>query len=273
LGSGATLERRGRSFCAATYNINCGINAQGRFAPSEASAVINDIAPDVVALQDVFVTEGGFDLLGHMSDATNMPHWQFLGGSAEDRGAAGGDMAISSSSSSSGKTPPQKQDKLNVGIGILSKYPISSVHTFEFSKWMGRPQRRALAVIVEHPAVRVWIVTLQMQHDITSLEQLYQARELVDWVETLQDVDDLDTLVCGGFNTIPCSKPIQTLNRAMDNLWLWGLRQGTYPSYWPVLMVDYIFLHRSRRLNCEMTTVKSTTASLHLPVISHFTFP
>lgn len=253
------VQRKPGSLCVVSYDVHSGVNALGQFAPVEVSAVLNEIDADVIGMQDVFVAtssrgEGtGFDLLQFTSERTGLGYRQFLG-DASPRKDEAGRLAI------------------DCGVGVLSKYPLSTVRTFDFTKWAGRPQRRALACIVEHPDLRMWVVTLHMQNDVTSLEQLSQARELLGFIESLQDLEDLDTVVCGGFNTVPCSLAVSCLNRTMDNLWLYGVGQGTYPSYWPVLLVDYIFMYHGRELNCETMTVKSSMASMHLPVLAYFSY-
>jgi len=251
-----SMDRAGSILRVVSYNVHCGIDAYGEFRPGGIAALLSEVDADVVALQDVFTyasslkrkqgAEDPFNLVHYLSGRTGLGHCQFLGA---EEGAS-----------------------FQPGVGLISRYPLSAKQELTFPQWFGRPAQRALACVVEHPTRRFWVISVEMQCDPTQLEQMSQVRQLQEFLATLQDIEEIDAVVCGGFNALPCSKPVQTMNREMDNLWLWGSRQATFPSNWPILMLDYVFLYRSRSLVCESTTVKSSVASTHLPVTVHFSY-
>jgi endonuclease/exonuclease/phosphatase family metal-dependent hydrolase len=54
----------------ASYNIHIGVGMDGRFRPERVAAVVRELDADVVALQEVQMGEGLFDMLAHLEQAT-----------------------------------------------------------------------------------------------------------------------------------------------------------------------------------------------------------
>jgi len=54
----------------ASYNIHIGVGRDGRFQPERVAAVLHELDADVIALQEVQLGEGTFDMLSHLKAAT-----------------------------------------------------------------------------------------------------------------------------------------------------------------------------------------------------------
>jgi endonuclease/exonuclease/phosphatase family metal-dependent hydrolase len=54
----------------ASYNIHIGVGRDGHFHPERVSAVIRELDADVIALQEVQLGTGTFDMLSHLAEAT-----------------------------------------------------------------------------------------------------------------------------------------------------------------------------------------------------------
>src|SRR5690242_17918459 len=54
----------------ASYNIHIGVGRDGRFHPERVSAVVHELDADVIALQEVQLGAGTFDMLAHLAEAT-----------------------------------------------------------------------------------------------------------------------------------------------------------------------------------------------------------
>jgi endonuclease/exonuclease/phosphatase family metal-dependent hydrolase len=54
----------------ASYNIHIGVGRDGHFVPSRVAAVLRELDADVIALQEVQLGAGTFDMLAHLAGAT-----------------------------------------------------------------------------------------------------------------------------------------------------------------------------------------------------------
>jgi endonuclease/exonuclease/phosphatase family metal-dependent hydrolase len=54
----------------ASYNIHIGVGMDGRFQPERVAEVVRELDADVLALQEVQLGEGRFDMLAHLESAT-----------------------------------------------------------------------------------------------------------------------------------------------------------------------------------------------------------
>lgn len=72
-----TGDRSNRRLRVATYNVHRCIGMDGRLAPERVSAVIGEIEPDVIGLQEVDTGfhDGGPDQLAHLARATGLGAW------------------------------------------------------------------------------------------------------------------------------------------------------------------------------------------------------
>ena len=56
----------------ATYNVHSGVGVDRRFRPERIAGVIDELGADIVALQEVLSPVGGFDVHGHLREASGL---------------------------------------------------------------------------------------------------------------------------------------------------------------------------------------------------------
>ena len=149
------------------------------------------------------------------------------------------------------------------GIAILSKHPILSTKHHSYLPYGKKTLRNALACLVElprscaHHGAKLWIVNTHLGCHWGG-EQFQQARELVQFIDSLETVDNLvGIILCGDFNSLPYFRSVKTITEAAgmtDTFQQGGVGSGgTFPAEdkilglpWcccvPSLRLDYIFV-------------------------------
>lgn len=205
------------------------------------SAVINELKPDLVAMQEVdFKTKRvrGLDLMTEFGIKTNMVP---LFGKA------------------------MKYDGGEYGEGILSRYSFAKTKNYPLTASQGKEPRAALCVYVELPCGElVRFVGTHLDHT-SGAERLEQAKELNSFFAN----DDIPTILVGDLNAKPDSETMQTLFRfwkqsAPDNA-------PTIPSINPKYKIDYILYKPENRWRViENKVIDERVASDHNPVFTVF---
>ena len=177
------------------------------------------------------------------------------------------------------------------GIALLSKHPIVKLRVHSYRRYKKKTPRNAIACLIRLPdGTSIWVVNTHLGCHFSGREQYQQAGELADFVNSLdQDNEIRGVVVCGDFNSPPWFRSMEVLRKSgMCDMWesptvAAGSRHGgTFPSscrllcFERLLRLDYIFLHHSgrRRISCKEVHVddgvSSSVASDHLPLIAAF---
>ena len=238
-----------------TYNVHACVGTDRRLDPARIAEVIAAYEPDVVALQELDVSRprsGRSHQCNVIAEFAGMqghfhPAWRI---SAEEE----------------------------YGDAILSRWPFALKKAAELPTWnspLAFEPRGALWITVEKEGRKIQVLNTHL--GLSRGERLAQMDALMgpDWLGHA----DCQTpfLLCGDFNDIPPSKAYRkTVPRCREvQRCLPGHRaKATFPSRWPLIRLDYIFV--SPEVNVLRVEVPRTpltrAASDHLPLIADITF-
>jgi endonuclease/exonuclease/phosphatase family metal-dependent hydrolase len=225
-----------------TYNIYHGetVNAEKKFDLDLLAKVINDVNPDLVALQEVdFKTERArnYDLVTELGQRTKM-------------------QAIF------GKAMPYNGGEY--GEGALSKYSFLSTQNHALIAGEGKEPRAAIEVNVEiKSGDMIRFVGTHLDHTRDATDRNNQAQQLNE----LFAKDDTPTILAGDLNSRPESEAMKILFKE------WNPSDSkfelTAPSNGPRAKIDYILFrpaHRWRVL--ETKIICNDKATDHCVVLS-----
>lgn len=223
----------------ATYNVHSGVGVDRRFRPQRIADVIDELAADIVALQEVLSPVRGFDVHAHLRQATGlhlvtMTTVQLAGGT--------------------------------FGNALLSRWPILDLT--EHGLTVGhREPRGAIDATIGRDARELRVIATHL--GLRGAERGEQLSRLLDIVKA---VPELPTVLAGDFNMTRARA--RELRAHVAHL---GKSDAlaTFPSIAPVLPLDRIFalhgasivdvvVHRSRR---------ARVASDHLPLVATVELP
>lgn len=223
----------------ATYNVHSGVGVDRRFRPERIAGVIDELGADIVALQEVLSPVGGFDVHGHLREASGlhlvtMATMQLAGGT--------------------------------FGNALLSRWPILDL--VEHGLTVGnREPRGAIDATIGRDARELRVIATHL--GLRGAERSEQLSRLLDLVTASTDVP---TVLAGDFNMT--RGRARELRAHAAHL---GKHDAlaTFPSIAPVLPLDRIFalhgasiidvaVHRSRR---------ARVASDHLPLVATIELP
>ena len=223
----------------ATYNVHSGVGIDRRFRPQRIVDVIDELAADVVALQEVLSPVGGVDVHAllreqtglHLVTLTTMP-------------LAGGTF----------------------GNALLCRWPIIDLAEHGLNVGTREP-RGALDATIGRDARELRVIATHL--GLRSAERHEQLSRLLDIVKR---EPDLPTVIAGDFNITRARA--RELRAHASHL---GKQSAlaTFPSFAPMLPLDRIFalhgagivdvaVHRSR---------KARVASDHLPLVATVEIP
>jgi endonuclease/exonuclease/phosphatase family metal-dependent hydrolase len=219
----------------ATYNIHRAVGTEGKFAPSRIADVLLEMSADMIALQEVPLGGGGMpNVLELLQEATGFNAVEGYTFSVAGR---------------------------RFGNGILSRYPILATRSIDLSVGNREP-RCALDADVNchgHP-LRVIATHLGLSFS----ERRHQIRRLLQ----VFDTDQMAMILLGDINEW------FTWGRSLR--WLVDHFEPvpacpTFPSRWPLLALDRIWIkprHRLTKVTVHATPL-ARLASDHLPLIAH----
>ncbi|MFP4636421.1 MAG: endonuclease/exonuclease/phosphatase family protein, partial [Nitriliruptoraceae bacterium] len=225
----------------ATYNVNAGFDADGRFDPLRQSRVLREHAPDVVVLNEVdrgWLATGGHDALPLLAAELGLPHVRF--------GGTGDEL---------------------VGNALLSRFPITEFATEQLPRGSDPMPRGAIAAVLDlHDGDSLGVVGTQLsQEDERGGTRLPQARAVAATVARLRE-RQVPTVVLGDLHTQQDATDLASFGSLVDNVLPAGT--VTYPARAPSSLHSHVLASRElRRLRLDIPTVD---ASSHLPVIVTF---
>jgi endonuclease/exonuclease/phosphatase family metal-dependent hydrolase len=226
-----------------TYNVHGFVGTDGKYDPARVARVITQSEPDLVALQEVELgpqRRGAGVTIEWFAEQLGMQcHFTLT-----RQGHHGGQF----------------------GNAVLTR------HSFELVSEGSLPARGG-----ESRAVQ-WLKVRTPQHDFHLMnthlstrffERRLQVKALLGAEWLVRAGSDLPLVICGDFNTTPLSPVYRHLSRDLVDAQRTRLRRrATWPSAWPLICLDYLFLSQDFRVNaCRVTRSPLTrVASDHLPI-------
>lgn len=218
----------------ASYNVHRAIGRDRRFAPERILGVIEEISPDVIALQEVEAHDNGGDMLAWLADQT-------------------GYNAIAGTT--------LKRHDGHYGNGMLSRCPIQSKSLCDLS-WRRREPRGAIAADVDCGGRTLRVVATHLGlRPAERREQVERILRLFSWKE-----DDRAVLMGDLNEWFLWGRPLRHLHRYFDET----PALATFPSSRPILSLDRFWAHPGsilRKLEVHKTPL-SRVASDHLPLVA-----
>jgi endonuclease/exonuclease/phosphatase family metal-dependent hydrolase len=219
----------------ATYNIHGAVGTDGRFLPQRIAGVLKEMNADIIALQEVPLSGGGFpNVHAILQDITGFD------------GAA--DLTFSVS-------------ERHFGNAVLSRYPICDTRSINLS-FRNREPRGALDVDVnchQHP-LRIVATHLGLRF----AERRSQIGKLLQAFDT----DQMPVILLGDINEwFVWGKSLRQLVSHFEQV----PAHATFPSRYPLFALDRIWIrprHRLVHVNAHATAL-ARLASDHLPLIAH----
>ncbi len=225
------------SITVVSYNVHRCVGSDGEHDPDRVAKVIAEIAPDLVALQEVdsrYHIEHGVDQIDYLARATGL------------HPIAG---------------PTMIRDDASYGNALLTRWPPLAVQQIDLSVDHRRERRGAidasfdimgihLRVVVTHFGLGLWERRLQT----TVLLRL------------LGDAHEPITLLCGDFNEwVPRWPTVRLLDAHLGR----SRSVRTFPARWPALGLDRIWAHPSDAVTGVRAhrSVLARNASDHLPLV------
>jgi endonuclease/exonuclease/phosphatase family metal-dependent hydrolase len=231
-----------------TYNVHGCIGVDRRLDPERVASVIESMAPDVVALQELYVEHtrsGGLDQAAWLAARLGMT---FVFGAARDEGGG------------------------RYGNAVLSRHELRLVRAETLPQPLPLLERRAaLRVAIETPWGELDLVNTHL--GLKPIERTLQVQSLIgDW---LAHVDSTSlSVLCGDFNATPLSAAYRAVTELLrDAQRASRFRKMTWPSFAPILRLDHVFVsHALDVRRCLVPSGRATRmASDHLPVVADVT--
>jgi endonuclease/exonuclease/phosphatase family metal-dependent hydrolase len=214
----------GEKLRVATYNVHGCIGIDRQRSEARIAEVIAEMSVDVVALQEL-------DLGRRRSAGANQPKMI-----AEQLGWY------------SHFHPAMRRDDEHYGNAILSRYKLNFRRAVELP---GRPpffcreNRAAIEVNIETNLGNVHIINTHL--GLGWRERFVQAQLFTGAEWRAAVAGDTPLILLGDFNSLRGSRPYRTLNRHLQDVRELSRATGpirTFPTRFPVLAVDHIFVNR-----------------------------
>jgi endonuclease/exonuclease/phosphatase family metal-dependent hydrolase len=218
----------------ASYNVHRGIGRDRKFMPERILGVIEEIEPDVIALQEVEAHDSGGDMLAWLAQKT-------------------GYHAIAGTT--------LKRHDGHYGNGMLSRCAIQSKSLCDLS-WRRREPRGAIAADVDCGGRTLRVVATHLGlRPAERREQVERILRLFSWKE-----DDRAVLMGDLNEWFLWGRPLRQLHRYFDAT----PALATFPSSHPILSLDRFWAHPGtilKKLEVHKTPL-ARIASDHLPLVA-----
>jgi endonuclease/exonuclease/phosphatase family metal-dependent hydrolase len=232
-----------------TYNIHSCVNMDGKVSPERVAAVIDEITPDLVALQEV---DAGIPRTHYQKQAKILGEilsmdYRFF--------------------------PVVKNGYQKYGLAILSRFPFQSVSIGWLPGWYPKLNLQKRGVIRAIFQTSYGSVNFFNTHlSLFRLERRKQLMALLgkDWLMAVPGYEPV--IFCGDLNAVPVSPVYRRLSRYLTDAQKSSISskrpQPTFPSRGPLFRIDHIFISKHFRTLRTGVPVNenSRLASDHLPL-------
>jgi endonuclease/exonuclease/phosphatase family metal-dependent hydrolase len=235
-------------FRIATYNVHKCRGMDRRLDVDRIVTVLREMAPDIVALQEVLSIPGGGPQLDQSRYIASQLGFEMRKG--VNRSLNGG----------------------TYGNVLLSRYALDAGQNFDLSV-KALEQRGALRVVVSvDGAERLQVFNVHLGTNF--LERREQGRRLVDASIIGEKDPTLPRVILGDFNEWVPGLASRLLASHLKGVDVRTRRAKTYPGVFPMLNLDHIYFDDSLRLEHVVVhrTRTALVASDHLPLLADFSF-
>jgi endonuclease/exonuclease/phosphatase family metal-dependent hydrolase len=221
----------------ASYNIHIGVGRDGHFHPERIESVLRECEADVIALQEVQLGEGTFDMLAHLTSATG---FTALAGPTLTHPTHG-----------------------HYGNALLSRHPVTRHRRLDLSV-PGHEPRGALDATVDcGNGVGLRVIATHL--GLRPTERRLQVRSLLR--EVSADTHRGPTVLLGDLNEwFLWGRTLRWLHRHFER----PPAPATFPSGWPIIALDRVWV-KPRACLRSIEVHRSGLARLasdHLPVVA-----
>jgi endonuclease/exonuclease/phosphatase family metal-dependent hydrolase len=245
------------SLRAMTYNIHSCVGTDRKLNPERVAGVIDEAAPDIVALQEV---------------DNGIPRTQY-----QDQSQLLAEMLDMEAVF----FPVVRNGPEKYGLAVLSRLKCIDVHfdwlpTLYPRLKLDLQKRGCLRTTLQTPVGPVLFFNTHLS--IYRLERRGQIRALTgnDWLEAL--APDSAIIFCGDLNATPLSPVYRRLQQLLSDVqksWRNPAKpKATFPSYSPLLRIDHLFVSNCLEvLGVQVPRTPDTRlASDHLPLVADLEF-
>lgn len=221
----------------ASYNIHRCIGTDGQYQPSRIRQVLYDINPHIIALQEVESGAQHGELLEYFTQAKG---WTFVEGPALLRGEA------------------------RYGNAVLTSLPVIKHRLVELS-YRSREPRGAIELYLQYEDKVVRVIATHL--GLSASERRYQAGILLKLISDHGSMSPAVTLLLGDLNEwLPWSRTLRLLRRPFGG----SPSPVCYPTRWPLLSLDRVFIQPPERLHNIQAWRNTLThhASDHYPLVA-----
>jgi len=219
----------------ASYNIHRGYGRDGRFVPGRIADVLREVRADVVALQEVETqAEGGLEILADLARET---------------------------ASTMIPGPTMFRAGAHYGNALLTRLPVRSVTQIDLSV-PGREPRGAIDARLDAGGSILRVCAAHL--GLRPYERRTQVKQLL--MRLADEPGDADVLIGDINEWFLWGRPLRWLHR----FFIRPPAPATFPSRWPVLALDRVWVRPRRSLERVFVhrTEASREASDHLPLVA-----
>lgn len=219
-----------------SYNVHRCIGRDGRHDPKRIAQVIGQLAPDIIALQEVesrFGRAGDVHQLNYLAGATGL-------------------TAVPG--------PTILRPESHYGNALLTRHPVLAVHRLNLSVLPDREPRGALDVTLAVGGQSLRVIATHL--GLRASERREQVKRLL---AGLGQTTDNPLIVLGDINEwTPLSRPLRWLRAYLGK----SLAPRTFPSQFPLFALDRLWVRPRNALRSieALQTPLTCMASDHLPL-------
>jgi endonuclease/exonuclease/phosphatase family metal-dependent hydrolase len=234
----------------ATYNVHGCIGMDRHRSEVRIAEVIAEMAVDIVALQELDLgrrRSAGVDQTGMIAEQLEW-HSHFY--------------------------PAMRRDDEQYGNAILSRFPFTFCRAAQLpgtAPFFCRENRSAIEIDIETNLGAVHVINTHL--GLGWRERLLQAQLFTSAERHAAIVGDAPLILLGDFNSLPGSGPYRALTRHLRNVreLVRATRPiGTFPTWFPALAVDHIFVNAALH-PVSLTVHRSPAARIasdHFPLVA-----
>lgn len=236
----------------ATYNVHGCMGMDWQRSETRIAEVIAEMSVDIVALQEL-------DLGRRRSAGANQTKMI-----AEQLGLY------------SHFHPAMRRDDEHYGNAIISRYELNVRRAVELPgkpPFFCRENRAVIEADIETNFGKVRVINTHL--GLGWRERFVQAQLLTSGEWRLAIADDIPVILLGDFNSLRGSRPYRTLSRHLHDVRELIPATGpipTFPTRFPMLAVDHIFVNRAVK-PLSVTVHRSSLARIasdHFPLVAEF---